>query len=149
MADQQKGVALPIITADELLLQKLILLGSERACQSLRTVRDVFATDEASELGKLFGPSQFGEQRAQSDEPQDIGGGGERRHLRAQMGHPAEQVGIAAQLLEGVHLGVGGAEIAEEVTHHPTVVTTAFEAQPRAERIDGAILSEGSIREDY
>src|SRR5579863_3893161 len=103
MADQQKDVALPIITADELLLQKLILLSGERACQSLRTVRDVFATDEASKLGKVFGTGQFCEQGAQSDEPQAIGGGGERRHLRAQMGHPAEQVGLAAQLLESVH----------------------------------------------
>src|SRR5579863_3696123 len=104
MADQQKDVALPIITAGELLLQKLILLSGERACQSLRTVRDVFATGEASKMGKVFGPGQFGEQRA--------------------------------QLLESVHLGVSGAEIAEEVTHDPTVVTTAFRAQRRAERID-------------
>ena len=72
MADQQKGVTLPIVAVDELLLQKLILLGGERACESLRRVRDVLATDEASELGKLFGPSQFGEDGAQGDEQQLI-----------------------------------------------------------------------------
>src|SRR5208337_1939092 len=117
MANQQKGVTLPIVALDELLLEKLILLGGERACQSLRGARDVLATNQAGELRKLFGPSQFGEQGAQSNEPVDIGGGSERRRLRVQTGHPAEQVGIPSQLLEGVHLGVRGAEIAEEVAH--------------------------------
>src|SRR6516162_1248494 len=77
MADQQKGVTLQIVAADELLLQKLILLGGERPCESLRGVRDILATNQAGELRKLFGPSQFGEQGTQKDEPVDLGGGGE------------------------------------------------------------------------
>jgi hypothetical protein len=143
MADEQKGVTLPIVAADELLLQKLILLGGERACQSLRRVRDVLATDEPSELGKLFGPRQFREQGAQSDEAVDIGGGGERWHLGAQAGHPAEEVGLAAELLESLHVGMSSAEIAEEVTHDPTVVTMALGAERHAERIDGAVEDGG------
>src|SRR5664279_852410 len=143
MADEQKGVTLPIVAADELLLQKLILLDGERACQSLRRVRDVLATNQTGEMRKLFGPSQFGEQGTQSDEAVDIGGSGERRLLGAQAGHPAEEVRIPSQLLEGVHLGVSGAEIAEEVTHGPTVVTMAFGAERRAERIDGAVEDGG------
>ena len=94
-------------------------------------------------MRKLFGPSQFGEQGAQSDEPIDIGGGSERRLLGAQAGHPAEEVRIPSHLLEGVHLGVSGAEIAKEVTHDPTVVTMAFGAQRHAERIDGAVEDGG------
>src|SRR4029077_14231206 len=143
MADEQKGVTLPIVAADELLLQKLILLGGKGACQSLRRVRDVVATDEAGGLRKLVGPRQFNEQGAQSDELLDIGGGGEGWHLGTQAGHPAEEVRIPSQLLEGVHLGVSGAEIAEEVPHDPTVVTMAFGAQRRAERIDGAVEDGG------
>jgi len=148
MADEQKGVTLPIIAADELLLQKLILLGGKRACQSLRRVRDVLATDEAGELRKLFGPSQFGEQGTQSDEAVDIGGSGERRHLGAQAGHPAEEVRIPSQLLEGVHLGVSGAEIAEKVADGPTVVTMAFQAESGAERIDGVVEDGGQRMEE-
>jgi hypothetical protein len=145
MANQQKGVTLPIVALDELLLEKLILLGGERACQSLREARDVLATKQTTELRKLFGPSQLGEQGAQSDEKVDIGGGGERRRLAAQAGHPAEEVGLASQLLEGVHLGVSGAEIAEEVADGAAVVTIAFGAECRAERIDGAV-EDGSQR---
>ena len=54
-------------------------------------------------------------------------------------------MGLAAQLLEGVHLGVSGTEIAEEVAHAPSVVTSAFRTERRAERIDGAV-KEGSQR---
>jgi hypothetical protein len=49
-----------------------IPLGGERACESLREVQDVLATNQTTELRKLFGPSQFSEQGAQSDEQVDI-----------------------------------------------------------------------------
>ena len=64
MADEQKDIPSQIVALDELLLQKLILLGGERACKSVRTARDIFATNQAGELRKLFGPSQFDEQGA-------------------------------------------------------------------------------------
>ena len=81
--------------------------------------RNVLAADQASELRKLFGPSQFVKYGAQSDEQVDTGSGGERRRLRAQAGHPAEEVGIAAQLIQGVDLWMSGAEIAEELRTVP------------------------------
>ena len=57
----------------------------------------------------------------------------------------AQEVGLPAQLIEGVHLRVSGAEIAEEVADGPAVVTIAFQAERRAERIDGAV-EDGSQR---
>ena len=109
MADQQKGVTPQIIAVDELLLQELILLGGEGAWESLREVRDIFATDQVGELRKLLGPSQFGEDGAQGDEPVDIGGGHERRRLGAQTGHPAEEVGLPAPAHQ-VYSSVEGAD---------------------------------------
>ena len=73
MADQQKDITCQIVALEELLLQKLILLGGERACKSLRTARDILAADQTGEFRKLFGPSQFREHGAQNDKPVDIG----------------------------------------------------------------------------
>jgi hypothetical protein len=72
VTDQQKGITTQIVAVDELLLKKLVLLGREGAGESLREVRDVLATDQVRELRKLFGPSQFGEDGAQSDQQVDI-----------------------------------------------------------------------------
>jgi alpha-D-ribose 1-methylphosphonate 5-triphosphate synthase subunit PhnG len=94
-------------------------------------------------LRKVFGPSQFGEQGTQKDEPVDIGGGGEQWHLGAQTGHPAEEVRLPAQLIKGGHFRVSGTEIAKEIAHRPAVLTMAFRAERRAERIDGAVKDRG------
>ena len=59
-----------------------------------------------------------------------------RRHLRAQTGHPAEDVGLTPQLVEAMDLGVIRAEIAEEVARSPVVVTNAFGLECSTERID-------------
>jgi hypothetical protein len=59
MADEQKDIPSQIVTLKEFLLQKLILLGNERARKSVWSTRDILATNQAGELRKLFGPSQF------------------------------------------------------------------------------------------
>jgi hypothetical protein len=117
MADEQKDIPSQIVTLKEFLLQKLILLGDERACKSVRATRDILATNQTDELRKLFGPSQFDEQGAQTGDPTDIGGCGKWRHLGSQVRHPAEDMGVATQLLNGLYFLVSGAEKAEEVTH--------------------------------
>jgi hypothetical protein len=50
MAQQQKNIATQIITAAELLLEKLILLQGERPWESLRWTWKIFAPDQANEL---------------------------------------------------------------------------------------------------
>jgi hypothetical protein len=81
VAHQQEDIATQIVAAKEFLLQELILLGREWPWKSLRGMRNVLVADEMSELRKLFGPSQFVQHRAQSDEADDIGCRPERRHL--------------------------------------------------------------------
>ena len=111
VANQQKRVTTQIVAAKEVLLQELILLGGEGTGKSLRQTRNVRATDQMSEIRKVCRPSQFVEDAAQRDELVDIGCGRQRRHLRVQMSHPAEDVWLTAKMVQGVHVGVTGAEI--------------------------------------
>jgi hypothetical protein len=48
-------------------------------------------------------------------------------------------MGLTAQLVQGVHLGVMGAEIAEEVADGAAVVTRSTGAERRTEGINRAI----------
>ncbi len=105
----------------------------------MREARNILAADQMSEFRKLFGPSQFVADAAQSDEQVDIGCGCERRHLRVQAGHPAEDVRLTMQLVEALHLRMIGAEIAQEVAGRPAVLTNGLETECHAERIDRAI----------
>jgi len=96
VADQQEGITPQIVAVDELLLQELILLGGEGAWEPLRGVGNILATDQVCEERKLLGPSQFGEDGTQGDEQVDIVGRRERRRQGAQVGHPAEKMGLTA-----------------------------------------------------
>ena len=66
------------------------------------------------------------------------GCGGQRRRLRAQGGHPAEEVWIAAQLIERANLGMSGTEVGQELADGAAVVTSRFRIQCGAEGIDSA-----------
>ena len=79
---------------------------------------------------------------AQRNQQVDVGGGRQWRRLGAQMGHPAEDVGIAAQLRERPDLGMMAAEIDQEVADGPAVVASRVGIERGAERLDGAV--EGS-----
>ncbi len=94
VANQQKGIATQVVAAEEFLLQEFILFCREWAWKSVRGTRKVFAADQMSEFRKLFGPSQFVADAAQTDEQVDIGLCRERGCLRVQAGHPAEDVGF-------------------------------------------------------
>ena len=70
------------------------------------------ATEQMSQFGELCGPGQFLQNAPQKHESDDVG---DRRqdgwNLRAQVGHPAEDVWIAAQLIEEATSGWSVAEI--------------------------------------
>jgi hypothetical protein len=66
VANQQKDIAPEIVAAKELLLEKLILLCSERSWEPLGGTRNILAADQTSEIGELFGPSQLVKQGAMS-----------------------------------------------------------------------------------
>src|SRR5882724_7026344 len=139
VANQQKDIAPQIVAAEEFLLQELVLLCREWAWKSLREARNVLAADQMGEFRKLFGPSQFVEDAAQSDKPVDTGCGRERRCLRTQARHPAEDVGFTAQLVQALHLRMIGTEIAQIVAGGPTVVTSRVGTERNSAGIDRAV----------
>ena len=139
VTDQQKRVTAEIIPAEELLVEELILLSGEGVWQSFWEPRNVLAADQMGDLRKRLCPSQFLEDGAQMNEQVDAGCGGQRRRLRAQARHPAEDVWIATQLIERAYLGMSGAEVSQELADGPAVVTSRLRIQRGAEGVDGAV----------
>jgi hypothetical protein len=103
------------------LLEELILLRGEGTGQASRGAGNVLATEELGELGKLRARSQFGENAPKEYESTDISDRRERGNPGAQLGHPAEDVWVAAQLIERDNLGMVNAEIGEKVTDRALV----------------------------
>src|SRR6266852_8024844 len=139
VTDQQKSIPAEIIAAEELLVEELILLSGEGAWQFFGEPRNVLAADQMGEFRKRLCPSQFLENGAQMNEQVAAGCGGQRRRLRAQGGHPAEEVWIAAQLIERAHLGMSGTKVSQELADGPAVVTSRLRMERGAEGIDGAV----------
>ena len=122
-AEQQEDVCAQIVAAQELLFEELILLCSEWPWQGVGRARNVFASQQVREFGQLVGPGQLVEDRAESEEAADAGGGRKGWSLRTQARHPSEDVRIAAQLLDASKLGMRGGQIDEEVADDDVVVT--------------------------
>ena len=139
MTDQQKCVTAEIIPAEELLVEELILLRGEGAWQSFGESRNVLAANQMGEFRNRLGPSQLLEDGSQMNEQVDAGCGGQRRRLRAQARHPAEDVWIATQLIERAYLGMSGAEVSQELANSPAVVTSRLWVQRGAEGVDGTV----------
>jgi hypothetical protein len=59
--------------------------------------------------------------------------------LRAQARHPAEEVWIAAQLIQRDYLRMSGTEVSQELADGASVVTSRLRIQRGAERVDGAV----------
>src|SRR5260370_27930470 len=71
--------------------------------------------------------------------------GGQRGLGGAQRGEPIQDVRIAAQLLEGLHLRVLGAEKIQEIANGAVVETKRLLVEGRGEGLGGA-LKQGSQR---
>jgi hypothetical protein len=54
-------------------------------------------------------------------------------------GHPSEDVGITAQLIQALDLGMMNGEIGEEVAYRAAVVTRCFGVECSADGIDGTL----------
>ena len=87
----------------------------------------------------LVRPGQFVEDASESDQPADAGHGRQWRLLRTHARHPAEDVGITAQLVQARDLGVSCGEIAEEVTHGSVVVTSGSGTECSTEGINSSL----------
>src|SRR5258708_5287826 len=138
VTDQQNRVTAEIIPAKELLVEELILLSGEGAWQSFWEPRNVLSADQMGEFRKRLGPSQLLEDGSQMNEQVDAGCGGQRRRLRAQARHPAEDVWIATQLIERAYLGMSGAEVSQELANSPAVVTSRLWVHRGSEGVDVA-----------
>jgi len=125
VAEQQKDISAQIIAAQELLLEELILFGDERPWQSVRRARDILAQQQVRECRQMVGPRQFIEDSAQREEAADAGCRGQGWNMRPHMGHPSEDMRIAAQLRQMANLRVLGAEIDQEVAQHDVVLARA------------------------
>ena len=145
VTDQQKSIPAEIVAAEQLLIEELILLSGEGAWQSFGEPRNVLGADQMGEFRKRLCPSQFLEDRAQMNEQVVAGSGGQRGRLRAQAIHPAEEVGIAAQLIDRAHFRMNGCEVSQELADGAAVVTSRFRIQRGAEGIDSAV-QDGSQR---
>ena len=73
------------------------------------------------------------------NEQVDAGCGGQRRRLRAQARHPAEDVWIATQLIERAYLGMSGAEVSQELADGPAVVTSRVRMERGAEGVNSTV----------
>ena len=65
--------------------------------------------------GTPFGPGQFFEDTAQTNDVVGVSLFGQRRLAGAQQGEPVEDVRITAELPQGTHAGVLGIEIVQKV----------------------------------
>src|ERR1700688_3792524 len=104
VTDQQESIPAELITAEQLLIEELMLLSGEGSWQSFGEPRNVLGADQMGEFRKRLCPSQFLEDGAQMNEQVATGCGGQRRGLRAQARHPAEEMWIAVQLIDRAHL---------------------------------------------
>src|ERR1017187_1484823 len=69
--------------------------------------------------------------------------GGQRGPVGAQRGEPVQDVRIASQLLEGLHLRVLGAEKIQEIADGAVVETNSFLIEGSGEGLGGALKQGG------
>src|ERR1700680_311890 len=91
------------------------------------------------EFRKRLCPSQFLEDGAQMNEQVATGCGGQRRGLRAQGRHPAEEMWSAVQWIDRAHLRMNGSKVSQELADGAAVVTSRVRMERGAERIDRAV----------
>ena len=121
VAHQQQDIGGQIIAAEQFLLNQLILLGRQGAWQPLRSARNVLATDQMGQVGDLRAPGKLFQHAAHKQQACDVDRG--RQVLGAQIDKPAENVGIAAQLIERVNGGMLLTKIDQKAAGDGTILT--------------------------
>ena len=121
MAHQQEDIGRQIIAAEQFLLDQLILLGCQGAWQPLRSARNVFATDQMGQIGNLCTPSKLCQHTAHKQQASDVDGG--HQVLGAQIDKPAENMGIAAQLIKRPNGGMLLTKIDQKAAGDGTILT--------------------------
>jgi hypothetical protein len=139
VAEEKEGVTIPILAPQQFLLDYLVLVGGKRARQIMLLAGYVLPKDQAGQSGEIFGPSQFLQHEAQMEQVDGIGHSGQRGLVGAQGGEPGQDVRIAAQLWEGLHQRVLGAEKIQEIADGAVVETNRLLVEGGGERLSGAL----------
>lgn len=96
--------------------------------------KHIVAPEQMSKRGELLGPSQFFQQAAQADDSSRESELGKRRHVGPQLSQPAEDVGIAVQLLQGVDLRMVSTQVSQEQVDGTVILNDRGFAECRCRR---------------
>ena len=99
----------------------MILLGCQSAWQPLRSARNVLATDQMGQIGELRAPGKLLQDAAHQQQARDVDCG--HQVVGAQIDKPAENVGIAAQLIERPNGRMPLTKIDEKAAGDGTILT--------------------------
>ena len=133
----KKDIGGQIIAAEQFLLNQLILLGRQGAWQALRSTRNVLATDQMGQVGDLCAPGKLLQHAAHEQQASDVDGG--RQVLGAQIDKPAEDVGIAAQLIERTDSGMLLAKIDQKRAGDGTILTGRGRSEGCRQGVNGSL----------
>src|ERR1051325_10279108 len=121
VTQQQEHIGGEIITPKQFLLKGLILFGGKWAWQAHYAARDVSGSQETSQFGNLFCPSDFLQNAPKHHDSDEISDRRQRRLVRVQVADPAKDVWVAAQLLECMDVGETVTEVEKEVASRAAV----------------------------
>jgi hypothetical protein len=137
VAHQQLDIGGQIIAAEQFLLNLLILLGCQGARQPLRCARNVLATDQMGQIGKLRVPGKLLQYAAHQQQPCDVDCG--HQVLGAQIDEPAENVGIAAQLIERPNSRMLLTKIDQKGADDGTILTDRCRREGGSQRVNRSL----------
>lgn len=115
VTDEQEGITGDIVTAQEFLLDVLILFESQGTRKPGIGLRHVIGMEKANQGGQILEPSQFLGQAAQRDDMQGASAFDQRWFLRREPFQPAQNVRVPPQLIKGLDTRVMLAQKAEKV----------------------------------
>jgi hypothetical protein len=124
-----------IIASHEFLLDQHVLFGGQGPWQILVGARDVVSADQVGQEWNLLAPRQFLKDSTQTDHMMAHSHLGQRRLVGAQQSEPAQNVWVAAQLLEGAHAWMLRVQIVQKVARGALIVVRRVFAERSGERL--------------
>jgi hypothetical protein len=134
VAYQQQDIGGQIIAAEQFLLNQLILLRCQGAWQPLRSAWNVLATDQIGQIGELHVPGKLLQYAAHKQQANDVDRG--CQVLAAQIDKPAENMGIATQLMEGPNGWMLLTKIDQKAAGDGTILTGRGRSESCRQRVN-------------
>jgi hypothetical protein len=127
-ADEQQGVGHQVIGVAELLLQPSIVLRGKWFGQIVIWGRKILSTNEIV-VKRMAIVGQVMEQTAKPDEVKPTDGIAQRRIMFTKEAEPAQEMGIAAQLMQLPYLRESSVEIGKELAGAGAILGNRFRPQ--------------------